>query len=118
MDKKPKKPRIEKKASVLKTEISLDFTDTDGIDSTAIIKRDVEDPDNWEVSVNGQKIAKETGRALEEFLFCERDEKGDIEFNGKNYSCHVVKEASEGAFLLGNHSCPLFLNPPGIVINL
>ena len=76
------------------------------------------DPNDWEVSVDDKSIAKENGRALEEFLFCEQDENGDVTIGNKKYSCHVIKTASEGAFLLGNHSCPLVLNPPGIMINL
>jgi hypothetical protein len=111
-------PKIEKKASVLKTKISLDFTDTEGVEHKANIIRDELNPNDWEVYVDGALLPKENQRPLEEFLFCERDEKGDQLIDGKNYFCHVVKAASEGAFLLGNHSCPFFLNPPGIWINL
>ena len=116
--KKASEPKIAKKASVLKTEISLKFTDTKSKDHKATIIRNVKDPNDWEVSVDGKPL-KEKGRPLEEFLFCERDDKnGNLTIEGKKYSYHVMKAASEGAFLLGNHSCPYVLNPPGIVINL
>ena len=113
-----KKPEIVKKTSVLKTKISLKFTDTEGNKHKAIIIRDELKPDNWEVSVDGETIAQNDQRPLEEFLFCEQDENGDVTIGDKKYFCHVMKTASEGAFLLGNHSCPYFLNPPGIWINL
>ena len=111
-------PKIEKKARALKTEISLDFTDTHGVKHKANIIRDELDPNYWEVYVDGILLPKDNQRPLEEFLFCEQDEKGDQLINGKKYFCHVVKTASEGAFFLGNHSCPYVLNPPGIMINL
>jgi hypothetical protein len=116
--KKTNEPKIAKKASVLKTEISLDFTDTEGADHKATVIRDAKDPDNWEVSVDGKKLPKKNGKALKKFLFCEQDKNGDKKIGKKKYFCHEVKAASEGAFLLGNHSCPFFLNPPGIWINL
>jgi hypothetical protein len=111
-------PKIEKKARVLKTEISLDFTDTDGIEHKANIKRDELDPNYWEVYVDGVLLPKDNIRPLEEFVFCEQDENGDVTIGKKKYFCHVLKTASEGTFLLGNHSCPYVLNPPGIMINL
>ena len=116
-EKKARDPKIAKKASVLKTEISLNFTDTAGDKHKATIIRDAKNPKNWEATVDGKSI-KDKGRPLEEFLFCEEDKNGDVKIGKKNYTCHVVKAASEGALLLGNHSCPYFLNPPGIVINL
>jgi hypothetical protein len=112
-----KKPRIEKKATVLKTEVTLQFTDTDGKDHIATIIRNVKDPNDWKISVDNRPLKAKT-RALNEFLFCEEDKKGNVTIGGKQYSCHVVKAASEGTFLLGNRSCPYFLNPPGIWINL
>ena len=111
-------PNIAKKASVLKTEISLEFTDTKGDAHQATIVRDEADPEKWDVSVDGVTITKQEERKLKEFLFCERNENGDVTIDGKKYFCHEVKAASEGAFLLGNHFCPYFLNPPGIWLNL
>ena len=114
---KKNKPKIAKRASVLKTEISLNFTDTEGDKHKATIIRDAKNPKNWEASVDGKPL-KEKGRPLGEFLFCEEDKNGDVKIGKKRYYCHEVKAASEGALLLGNHSCPFFLNPPGIWINL
>lgn len=100
------------------TEISLDFKDPLGGAHTAIIIRNESNPDNWEITVDGQPIAKEKKRDLEEIWFCERDDNGDVPIGKEMYSCHKVVAASEGALLIGNLSCPYFLNPPGIWIDL
>ena len=109
-------PSISKTANVLKTEITFNFTDTDGILREAKVMRDETNPNYWEVSVDGVQIQESKG--LEDFLLCEKDENGNTTIGGSQYSCHVIEATSEGSLILGNRICPLFLNPPGIVINL
>ncbi len=111
-----KKPRIKKSANVLKTEITFDFTDSDGVHHNAKVLRDQANPKFYEVTVDGKKLKKE--KKLDNFLFCEKDKKGTVKIGKHKYNCHEIKEASEGALILGNRICPLVINPPGIVINL
>jgi hypothetical protein len=104
---------------VLATDVLLKFADPDGKKHVARIKRNEPDPKQWKIYVDGKDITEiSRSRELNEFSFCEQDKEGKTTIGDMQYSCHVVMEASDGAFLIGNHSCPLFLNPPGIVINL
>ena len=115
-------PRIAQR--VLSSDVILKFLDTEGKEHEARIQRDILDPENgWKVKVfvEGKDITdliKPMDIESEKFSFCEQDENGDVTIDKKRYFCHVVKTASDGAFLIGNHSCPYFLNPPGIIINL
>ena len=103
--------------TVKKTDISLAFTDNDGGQHNATIERVEGPPNTYEAIVDGNQITVE--RQLNELMICEEDNNGNVTINGKQYSCHEVKDASEGAFLLGNpRYCPYFLRPPGIWINL
>ena len=103
-------------------DVELHFLGPDEKMYEARIKRNVLDPVKWEVKLfrNREDITNfmQKPKGLEEFSFCEQNEKGKVTIDGKQYSCHVLKAASDGAFLIGNHSCPYTLNPPGIVINL
>jgi hypothetical protein len=107
---------------VLSTEVLFKFLDPDNLEHEARIKRNVLDPNDWEIFVDGKKLTE--AREIEEFAYCEQVKKGEqVEKNAvtigeKRYSCHVLKTISDGAFLIGNHSCPYFLNPPGIWFNL
>ena len=113
-------PKIELHLSTIPTEVLVKFTDNYGKQHEAKIKREAinpKDPNDWTVSVNGKSITN--GKGSEEFLLCELDQQnGDVQKNGNKYLSHVVMTASDGAFLLVNHSCLYFLNPPGIWINL
>ena len=107
---------------VLSTEVLFKFLGPDNLEYKARIKRNVLDPKDWEIFVNDNKLT--AARELAEFTFCEQVKKGEqveknvVTIGEKRYSCHVLKTISDGAFLIGNHSCPYFLTPPGIWFNL
>ena len=105
---------------VLETDVLLNFLDHDGKGHEARIRRNEMNPNEFTVYVDNQKVTK-TGIPLEKFMFCNQDDnakEGKVTFRGNQYSCHVLKSASDGAFLIGNHKCPFFLDPPGITIDL
>lgn len=111
---------IQKKAKVLKTEITFDFENPIEQGRKHIIKifRNELDENDWDVSIDGKMIDKKKARPVDDYLFCEKDVNGDILIGEAMYSCHKLVTASEGAFFIGNaFSCPIFLNPPGIVID-
>lgn len=103
--------------------IILNFIDTEGEAHEAEITRKEDDPNYWALKVDGKVFNDDEKNALKRpvgnFLFCEpADNGGDITFNGKDYHCHEVKGVLEGSFLLGNHTCPFFLESLGMEINL
>jgi hypothetical protein len=111
---------IQKEAKVLKTEILLDFENPIEQGKKHIIKvlRDELNEENWDVYIDDIKVDNKKARPVGEFLFCEKDINGDVMIEKEMYSCHKLVAASEGALLIGNKfSCPIFLDPPGIVID-
>lgn len=113
---------IQKEAKVLKTKVLLDFEDPIVQGKKHIIKilRDEENEENWDVTIDDIKVDKAEARPVNAFYFCEKDIGGEITIPGEKekFSCHKLVAASEGALLVGNKfTCPIFLDPPGIVID-
>jgi hypothetical protein len=105
------------------SDVILTFVSPDGKEYEARIQRDVLDlsPKNgWKVKllVRGEEITEPiVPKELKNFLICEQLDKGDVTIGKKNYFCHVLKDLSDGAFLIGNNTC-LFEILPGFLIDL
>ena len=101
---------------VLATDAVLKFSGPDKKEHVARIKRNVLDPADWVIFVDGKRLTE--AKDLKSFSFCEKNKDGQVIIGGEPHSCHVTQTVSDGAFLIGNHFCPYFLNPPGIWLNL
>ena len=102
------------------------YTDTNGRNFVAIIKRD--GPSNNQLDVKIIQTPSEKAPGFREFKpslvkwdkfqFCEEDTGGSVTIGKTKYSCHETHMVKDKSFLIGNPYCPYFLNPPGILINL
>lgn len=111
---------VEKREECLKSEITYDFENPHDPGKHHVIKliRNKLDGDDWKIYIDDIPIKNTDAKPVNEYKFCEKDPEGNERIGKETYTCHTLVAASDAALLVGNSlSCPIFLNPPGIVID-